>query len=133
MRVGLPAAVLRGMDDPQQWVQQLSAALPVTPPCAMPQWVAPRDGWVACEWYVRMGSGETVTVLLVAENHHVFLGVWTTAWMATPVRAATYDDLVRTMATLIVDQYAPHDPASVHLHLPSISDLQPPLPGDHGV
>jgi hypothetical protein len=122
----LPAAALRGMDDPLTWLQDLATRLVVRPPCTPARWLNPTGCLAALQWYVRLGS-ELVTVFLMAHADRVEIGVWTTAWSDDQVGYWMYHELVITIATLLIDQYADQDGPVVRLRVQPYTETQAPL------
>ena len=122
----LPAAAFIGMATPPTWTQHIAERLPGWPPCAPARWWTPHDCLVALQWHQRLG-GEVVTVLLLAHADRVEIGVWTSVWSAAQVSYARYRDLLTTVATLIIDQYADQDGPLVQLHVQPYDDTQASL------
>jgi hypothetical protein len=126
MEEALPTATLTGMSDPRTWTQHIAAHVPLRPPCAPARWLTPKDCLAALQWHQPFGC-ELVTVLLIVHTDHVEIGVWTTTWSDDQVGYGMYCELVITVATLIIDQYADQDGPPVQLHVQPYDETQAPL------
>jgi hypothetical protein len=122
----LPSAWVTGMDDPLRWMQAVAAQLRVRPPCAPATWLPPRARLAALRWYEPLHH-ELVTVHLFAHADRVELGIWTTAWSTDQVGYWMYHELVITVATLLIDQYADQDGPLVRLQVQPYTETQAPL------
>jgi hypothetical protein len=122
----LPSAWLTGMDDPLRWMRAVAARLSVRPPCSPAQWLPPRARLAALRWYEPLGH-ELVTVHLFAQTDRVEIGIWTTAWSNDQVGYWMYHELVITMATLIIDQYADQEGPPIQVAVQPYAETQAPL------
>jgi hypothetical protein len=122
----LPAASLRGMENPLAWVQHIETRLAVRPPCAPSSWVTIQDCLAALQWHQPLGR-ELVTVFLMVQADRVEISIWSTAWSDDQVSCRMYTELVTTVATLIMDQYADQDGPLVRLQVQPYDATQAPL------
>jgi hypothetical protein len=126
MDESLPSAWLTGMGDPLSWMHAVAVRLSVRPSCAPVTWLPRRDRLAALRWDEPLRH-ELVTVHLFAHTDRVEIGIWTTAWSGDQVGSWIYHELVITMATLIIDQYADQDGPLIQLHVQPYDETQAPL------
>jgi hypothetical protein len=122
----VPSAWLTGMDGPRRWMHAVAARLSVRPPCAPAQWLPPPADGAALRWYEPLGH-ELVTIFLFEKPDQIELGVWSTAWSDDMVSYAMYRELVTTVTTLLIDQYADQDGPLVRLQVQPYDETQAPL------
>jgi hypothetical protein len=122
----LPSAWLMGMDDPRRWMHAVAAQLSVRPPCTPATWLPPRARLAALRWYEPLRH-ELVTVHVFDHGDRVEIGIWTTAWSDDQVGYWMYHELVITMVTLIIDQYADQNGPPIQVEVQSYTETQAPL------
>jgi hypothetical protein len=122
----LPSAQLLGMTNPLRWMQAVAARLTVRLPCAPAQWLPPPADGAGLRWYEPLGQ-DLMTIFLFERHDGVEIGVWSTAWSDDQVSYGMYRELVTTVATLIIDQYANQDGPPIHVHVQTYDETQAPL------
>jgi hypothetical protein len=68
-----------------------------------------------------------VTVHVFDHGDRVEIGIWTTAWSDDQVGYWMYHELVITMVTLIIDQYADQNGPPIQVEVQSYTETQAPL------